>query len=555
MTHISQLSLPKLKCGAIRGRDREDKGKNYNLDVMKVLALWPRLNPEEISLKISGSEHLDNQSREILYAIWGEDRRGYNLTGLSRRDYVELHEGEDTLDYPTSRLTLKGYLAVLMHANLGPKEHRTVLSNLPLDLSSIRVRPAPTYLIESYEVFQETYEFIKSLIPLRIVPHLWASEIVGKYSDTNLDRVSNRVVEAELRMVINELNEIIVKELHVKGIISSFMFDKDSSPIIEKMKSWIVSIERSKNSEELMHKRLIDPSKPLRYELYLKEKYYDPELKEKRHSFYMHREIKVGILTNQRTPKYNEIIIKTLFDHGPLNATELSKIVSATYDLKFKTVKSRLSNKEDGRLRKLHEKKYIAWEGFNKKYSRAKICLSTKGYFTVFYKLHTNFDKEDTVKKFKYDFKNVPNPEGVTKIPLGGIFYEIDIFYEYLKMLLPIKPTIYAWLIEMEKYYSHLDLDEISLETIESFLDKGASDVLLAINYILVEDKVLEPYFILDLKSYFRKLDDWMVNQDEEGIIRDLIQDRLASRSIMTNYEKNIMKTFSKFGLERESVS
>jgi hypothetical protein len=129
-----------------------------------------------------------------------------------------------------------------------------------------------------------------------------------------------------------------------------------------------------------------------------------------------------------------------------------------------------------------------------------------------------------------------------------------DYFKQFVKMLIPIKPIIYFWIENIVTAYINKDLDDIPLSFIVQKFYAMAETVENVIINLMVEDKVLAPYFSSDLKTDIIKFSKWIDDHEQAGgLSRELLKNRCRIRKNLTNFEKRIIKDYEQWFVQHTS--
>ena len=552
-----------MKFGALRGRQATaGRRENYNLEVLGILAERKGLTLEKLTDEVAKIEvkrtglNLFNQSQILQSAL--SKRQG--LEKLLQNEYVK----RDLFDEQKLEITLKGIYIVLSHIDelirIGDSIIvRNISINIDFNSNLINTPPFEYFLIEDIDVLSQLQEFIRSLIPIKPILLLWREEIEDKYNGKDFDDLSLMQIERDFYTVIEKTLTGLTHMMIKQGLITAFFTETDINSLKERILEWIDSNnEDGAISEKLLRDRLASEKKITNFEARIisitKSLYKADGLRVfLSPAFFPNgplsntmriRSLKGRKLKNIHV-NYNLDILRTLAEKGSLTLTKLADA--------SKVSKDRLSDRKSGRLKDLHSKEYINWRGFDKKFDRRPIDITLKGLLAVFCSSVISEWRQYS-NSIKLDPTLIKDP--TYHLPVGETLMDSDYFKLFVKMLIPQKPIIYFWMENIATSYINKDLDDIPLSFIVQKFYVMAETVVNVIISLMIEDKVLAPYFSSDLKTDIRKFTKWINDHEQTGeLSRELLKNGCRKRKNLTNFEKRIINIYEQWFIQYTSLA
>jgi hypothetical protein len=268
--------------------------------------------------------------------------------------------------------------------------------------------------------------------------------------------------------------------------------------------------------------------------------------------------LKIGALTEKGKDR-RLLILKILAEKGPLSLTKLAKeieVLEKGEKGSYRSIRGRLGN-PDGPLYKLQLSEYIQGKKFDGSYERSEMEITYKGLFAIFSILNDEerFFFSSKLQLTRDMFDKIKNP--LIKYHIIGCMQDLDYFYLFLKVNLPIIPIIVAWMTKTRNAYLNFDLDNIYNETIIQDMIESAEKVLNIICLLMRSDGLLGYYFEDDFGMILERTRNWMNSHDNMKNIhielalraRDngLAKNNLLTRKTVTNYERRIIEKIVHF--------
>jgi len=517
------------KCKAIRGFNSK-YNRNWNLSALKVLSSNDSLTPPQIATEIAKQEKDTRiQKIRIIHSRLMDKNKAINgLHYLQEYDYIKNENNGVLLDDSKLSITLKGiYISLLYTDSNYSNEYY-----FKIDEDKIEVPDIHFAVIENIMTLEQVLEYLKDIFPFLPVIHLWIQSLLNKYEKKQLDKININTIEKEFYNIANIIFKLFIHILRSNGVLSIFFMYKSLDEFKASFKKWLESFEENQIPESTIKNNFIEIPESKINQMLTQD---IDEIAAINDRIVFKEQLSTNITKKRKnTPEYRKLILETLAKKGECTRTELRKSI---HELASTTRSYRIVGK-DGTLSFLHDNGYLIWPAYetHARRSRKPVKITSKGIYTVLYlKISKLTQMKTTINLPTY----LPN---LTKLP-RGIGEWIDYFNFHIHLFAPLKPVLFFWVDMVEHYSLEKNLDRISNEFIEAYLTIAFRVTLEIIIQLIEEDKVLDPYEFKEFDEIIKRLHLWIKNQ-EEGLLDDLLEDRLAGREELTGFEKRILEKY-----------